>query len=281
MMSSLEAKMSSPEAKKSDQFSALLAFADVRDLTAATLANAIRGLYPDARVTGWGGSGAPTDGVHGILLSVNSVDLAVTNIKSAAPPQAFSGGNQPDFCWQNAKAELEQHKSHTFVIEAAASATSRSLERARAVTIVVDAVADLKSPMGLMWVNAKNLVRFDHFTKLMEGFRAGRTLPVAMWVRMLIATLPPASASAASCSVAGTFGLHLFGSPNIEIHSSRLTSRECLSAALSYAESRLTTGQPTWDEATTTIEDFATFRIERLGNGLFGIGPVAKLVDAN
>jgi len=272
---------SSPETTKSDQFSALLAFTDVHDLTAAALASAIHRLYPNARVTGWGGSGAPTEGVQGILLSVNSVDLAVTNIKSAAPPQAFSGGNQPDFCWQNAKAELRQHKSHMFVIEAAAGAISRGLERATALTIVVDAVADLKHPMGLLWVNAKNLVRSDHFAKLMEGFRAGRTFPVAMWVRMLIATLPPASASAASCSVAGTFGLHLFGSPNIEIHSSRLTSRECLSAALSYAESKLTTGHPIWNEATTMIEDVATFRIERLGSGLFGIGPVAKLTDAN
>ena len=55
----------------------------------------------------------------------------------------------------------------------------------------------------------------------------------------------------------------------------------CLSAVLSYAEARLTTGQPTWNEATTTIEDVATFRIERLGSGLFGIGPVAKLTDAD
>jgi len=271
----------SPETTRSEQFSALLAFTDVHDLTAATLASAIHRLYPNARVTGWAGSGAPAEGVHGILLAVNAVDLAVTNIKSAAPPQAFSGGNQPDFCWENAKAELRQHQSHMFVIEAAAGAMSESVERARAVTIVVDAVADLKCPIGLLWVNAKNLVRFDHFARLMEGFRAGQTLPVAMWVRLLVATLPPASASAATCTVAGTFGLHLFGSPNIEIHSSRLTGRECLSAALSYAESKLTTGHPTWNEATTMIEDVATFGIERLGNGLFGIGPVAKLTDAS
>src|SRR3954467_13056199 len=99
MMSSLDAEMSAPGATKSDQFSALLAFAAVHDLAAADLVAGIRRLHPDARVTGWGGSGGPWDGANGILLSVNSVDLIVTNIKAAAPLQAYSGGNQPDYCW--------------------------------------------------------------------------------------------------------------------------------------------------------------------------------------
>jgi hypothetical protein len=188
MMSSLDAEMSAPGATKSDQFSALLAFAAVHDLAAADLVAGIRRLHPDARVTGWGGSGAPMDGANGILLSVNSVDLTVTNIKAAAPLQAYSGGNQPDYCWQDGKTELKRHKSHMFIIEAAAGAIAKSVERASALTIVVDAVADLTHPMGVIWVNAKNLLGVDHLGRLMEGFRAGRRLPVAMWIRLLAAT---------------------------------------------------------------------------------------------
>lgn len=265
----------------SNPFSVLLPFAEVHDLQAADLAAAIRRLYPSARVTGWGGAGEPMQGERGILLSVNSVDLAVTNLKNAAPPEAFSGGNQPNFYWQDAKADIQLHKSHMFVMEAADGDISRSIDRASAVTMVVDALSHLVRPMGVMWINAKNLVRIDHFAKLMESFRAKGAIPAGVWIRLLIASLPPASAAAKPETVAGTFGLQLFDSPNIEIHSTRLQSADCLSAALSYAESKLATGQPTWNEATTNIEDLASFRIERLDNGLFGIGPVAKLTHTN
>jgi hypothetical protein len=270
--------VTSAGAKTSNQFSALLAFRDVRELTAADIVGAINHLYPSAQVAGWGGD-QPAEGAHGILLSVNSVDMAVTHRKLPAPLRAFDGGNQPDFYWQNAKANIEQHKSHIFVTEAAAGESSRGVERADAITIVVDAISYLMQPMGVMWVRAKNLVRADHFAKLMEGFRAGRSLPAGLWVRLLVATLPPTSAAAGPDIVAGTFGLQCFGSPNIEIHSTRLSIADCMSAALSYAEAKLTTGQPTWNEATTTIEDGATFRIERADRGLFGVGPIAKLTD--
>jgi hypothetical protein len=262
--------------QKTNQFSALVAFAKVHELSSADLVGAIKHLYPSARVTGWGG-GEPMEGDHGILLSVNSVDMAITNRKNPAPPRAFDGGNQPDFYWQDAKADVQRHKSHMSVIEAAAGGSLRGVARADAVTLVVDAISYLMPPMGMMWVGAKNLVRADHFAKLMEGFRAGRSVPAGMWIRLLLATLPPTGATGAPDTVAGTFGLQFFGSPNIEVHSTRLTIPQCLAAALSYAEGKLTTGQPTWNEATTTIEDLATFKIERLDNGLFGVGSVARL----
>jgi hypothetical protein len=82
---------------------------------------------------------------------------------------------------------------------------------------------------------------------------------IALWVRLFVAYQPPAEAG-----IAETFGLDCFGSPNIEIRAHRLNRTDSLSAAMSYAESRLTTGQPTWKEATTTIEDIATFRIDLL-----------------
>jgi hypothetical protein len=260
-------------------FSALLAFAEVHELTVAELVGAIRHLHPKARVTGWGGSDQPAQGAKGILLSVNDVDMAVINQQFAAPPGAFDGGNQPDFYWQNAKEEIKRHKSHVFVIEAAAGDVSQGIGRAGAITIVVDAISSLKPLMGVKWESSKNLVRADHFAKLMQGFRTG-ALPVGLWVRLLAASLPPVTTGAARQIVAGTFGLQFFGSPNIEIHARRMNDPEILSTALSYAETRLTTGRPTWNEATTTIENVATFRIERLANGVFGIGPVAKLVDA-
>jgi hypothetical protein len=267
-----------PPSSKSNQFSALLAFREVHELTTPDLVGAIKHLYPSTRLTGWGG-GQPSEGANGILLSVNSLDMAVTNQKIPAPLQAFDGGNQPDFCWQNAKTDIEEHKSHMFVIEAAAGESSRGVERASAVTVVVDAISYLFQPMGVMWVSAKNLVRSDHLAKLMKDYRTGKSIPAGLWVRLLIATLPPTSATAAPEIVAGTFGLQFFGSPSVELHSARLTIAECLSAALSYAEGRLTAGKPEWTEVTTMIEDLATFKIERLDNGLFGIGPVAKLTD--
>jgi hypothetical protein len=128
----------------------------VHELTTPDLVGAIKHLYPSTRLTGWGG-GQPSEGANGILLSVNSLDMAVTNQKIPAPLQAFDGGNQPDFCWQNAKTDIEEHKSHMFVIEAAAGESSRGVERASAVTVVVDAISYLFQPMGVMWVSAKNL----------------------------------------------------------------------------------------------------------------------------
>ena len=251
----------------------------MHEVTSAGLVGAIRHLYPSARVTGWGG-GQPIEGAHGVMLSVNSIDIAVASRQAPAPAQAFDGGNQPNFYWQDAKADIKQHKSHVSVIEAAAGESSRGIERASAVTLVVDSISHLTQPMGVMWVGAKNLVRADHFAKLMDGFRGGRSLPIGLWIRLLIAPLPPTAAGGAPDTVAGTFGLQFFGSRNIEVHATRLTIPECLSAALSYAEGKLTTGQPTWNEATTTIEDVATFEIERLNNGLFGVGPVAKLTQS-
>jgi hypothetical protein len=138
---------------------------------------------------------------------------------------------------------------------------------------------DAQPLSSLIYGPYTGLVYLTPIFKLIERFRAGRSVPAGLWVRLLVATLPPTSETAAPDIVAGTFGLQFFGSPSIEIHSTRLPIADCLSAALSYAEAKLTTGQPTWNEATTTIEDCATFRIERLDSGLFGVGPVAKLTD--
>jgi hypothetical protein len=79
--------------------------------------------------------------------------------------------------------------------------------------------------------------------------------------------------------VVGTFGLHSFGTPNVEIHARRLNFTETLSAALTYAQVWLATGRPTGHETITTIEDVATFSMERLATGLFDIGSVAKLTE--
>ncbi len=245
-------------------------------MTGAELVGAIRKLYPGAGVTGWGGRSRPDESAQGVMLSVNGVDLAVLNLSKAAPVGAFDGGNQPDFCWQNARDDLKRHQSHMFVIEAGTGDVSRSMRRACAVTIVIDAISVVRPMMGLSWETAKNLVRGDHFAKLMPGFRAGNQAPVGLWIRLLAAYKPPAPAGAA-----GTYGLHCFGSPNIEIHARRLGYADGLSAALSYAEERLRTGRPTWNEATTALQNGATFRIERLANGVFGVGAVAKLVEVD
>jgi hypothetical protein len=257
-------------------FSAVIAFADVEKLRAVELVSALRRLYPEVQVAGWGGSGEPAQGTRGIFLSVNGVDIGIIQQHFKALPVAFDGGNQPNFYWQSAERDIAVHKSHMFVIEAAIGEMSQSISRASTVTMVVDAISGLKTPMGVMWESARNLVQADHFAKLMQDFRDGGALHVGLWVRLLAAYQPPAPAG-----VAGTLGLKYFGSPDIEIHARRLGYADSLSTALSYAQSRLTTGKPTWSEATTTIEDVATFRIERLANGLFGIGAVAKLTEVN
>lgn len=253
-------------------FSALLALPEVYELTAAELAGALRRPYPNAVVRGWGGSGQPDQSAQGILLSVDGVDLALINQKFVAPQGAFDSGNQPDFYWQDAKLDLKRHRSHMFVIEAAVGAISQSVKRASAVTMVVDTISSLKPLMGVLWESAKNLVRADHFAKQMQGFRNAGQLPIGLWVRLL-------AVSRTSAGVVCTFGLQFFGSPDIEVHARRLIPPDCLSVALSYAESRLATGKPTWNEATATLEDVATFSIERLANGLFNIGAVAKLTE--
>ncbi|HEY4920370.1 MAG TPA: hypothetical protein VII40_09740 [Xanthobacteraceae bacterium] len=257
----------------SPPFSALLAFAGVNDLRVAELVAAIQRLYPNARVMFWGGTGEPAQAARGILLSVNGLDMAIIHQRFAVP-WAFDGGNQPNFCWQNAAEEVTRHKSHMFVMEAGRGKLSQSIARAGVVTMVVDAIASLNPIMGVRWEAAKNLMRADHFAKLAAAFRARATVPVALWIRLLSAYQPPAGAE-----VAGTFGLHSFGSPNVEIHARRLDFTQTLAAALSYAEVWLTTRRPTWEETITTIEDIATFSIEQLANGVFDIGPVAKLTE--
>jgi hypothetical protein len=267
-MNSTETSATSP------RFSALLAFAGVHDLTVADLVAAIHQLYPDVRVTFWGGTGEPAQAARGILLSVNGIDMAVIHQRFAAPPGAFDGGNQPNFCWQNATDELMRHRSHMFVMEAGRGELSRSIARAGAVTMVVDAIASLEAPLGVLWETAKNPMRADHFAKLIGEFRAGGAVPAALWVRLLSAHQPPATAG-----VVGTFGLHSFGTPDVEIHARRLNFTETLSAALTYAQVWLATGRPIGHETITTIDNVATFSMESLANGLFEIGPVAKLTE--
>lgn len=255
-------------------FSALLAFADAHELKAADLVGAIRQLYPGTRVTGWGGLAKPDEAAQGVMLSVEGVDLAVLNLRVAAPAGAFDAGNQPAFYWQGAGADIQQHKSHMFVIEAEPGPVGRSITRAGVVTIVTDAIASLAPMTGVLWESARNLVRGDNFAKLMTDFRGSGQIPVGLWIRLLAAYTPPATAGAA-----GTFGLHAFGSPDIEVHASHLGYADCLAVALSYAQNWLTTGAPLWKETTTGIEKLANFRVERLANGLFGVGAVTKLTE--
>ena len=266
-MSSTDTDATSPPS------SALLPFAGVHDLRVAEVVAAIHRLHPNARVTFWGGTAEPAQAARGILLSVNGLDMAIIHQRFAAP-WAFDGGNQRNFCWQNAADELARQKSHMFVMEAGRGRLSQSVARAGLVTTVADAIASIYPPMGVRWEWAKNLMRADHFAKLAAEFHARGTIPVALWIRLLSAYQPPATAG-----VVGTFGLQTFGSPDVEIHARRLDFAATMSAALSYAQAWLATGRPTWDETVTTIEGIATFSIERLENGLFNIGPVAKLTE--
>jgi hypothetical protein len=261
-------------ANEGPSFSAPLVCAQIHELSAASLIGAIQRLYPQARIAGWGGSGQAAQGNRGIFLSINGVDIGIVHQQFVAPLLAFDGGNQPNFYWQSAIHDIATHKSHLFVVEAAFGEFSRSVERASAVTIVIDAISNVVPLMGVMWETARNLVQADHFAKLMQPFRTSGVIPAGLWIRLLAAYQP-----SAQNGVAGTFGLKYFGSPDIEIHARRLGYAESLSTALSYAQSRLTTGRPTWHETTTTVEDVATFDIDLLDDGLFGIGRVAKLTE--
>src|SRR5947199_7452816 len=121
MMKSTDASATSP------RFAVMLAFANVHDLRVAELVAAIHRLYPNAHVTFWGGTGEPAQAARGILLSVNGVDMAIVHQRFAAPPGAFDGGNQPNFCWQSATDELIRQRSHMFVMEAGRGELSRSI----------------------------------------------------------------------------------------------------------------------------------------------------------
>jgi len=257
----------------SPPFSALLAFAGVHDLRPAELGAAIQRLDPNACITFWGGAGEPVQGARGILLSVNGLDMAIIHQRFPVP-WAFDGGNQPNFCWHDAADELAHHKSHVFVAEAGRGKLSQSIARAGVVMLVAEAIASLNPIMGVRWEAARNLIRADHFSKQAAEFRTRAIVPVTLWIRLLSAYQPPAAAG-----VIGTFGLHSFGSPNVEIHARRLDFNETLAVALAFAQVGLESGGPTSDEAVTTIENLATFSIEQLANGLFDIGPVAKLTE--
>jgi hypothetical protein len=63
------------------------------------------------------------------------------------------------------------------------------------------------------------------------------------------------------------------------VHDLTVAETETLSAALSYAQVWLATGRPIGRETITTIEDVATFSMERLAKGLFDVGSVAKLTE--
>src|SRR5579883_3028394 len=148
------------------------------------------------------------------------------------------------------------------------------INNAGVVMLVAEAIASLNPIMGVRWEAARNLIRADHFSKQAAEFRTRAIVPVTLWIRLLSAYQPPAAAG-----VIGTFGLHSFGSPNVEIHARRLDFNETLAVALAFAQVGLESGGPTSDEAVTTIENLATFSIEQLANGLFDIGPVAKLTE--
>jgi hypothetical protein len=255
---------------KPSQFTALFACKAVHDVKAVDFVREIRRHYPAVVVSEWGTQiGQPDESGHAIVLTIDGINVAIMNVKAPAPAGAFDGGNLPSFHW---------HRSHIFVMELAPREDGlNAVARAGAVTIAADAVASLTKSLGVMWLTAKNLVHIDIFTRMIATYRASRSLPANLWVR-LFATELPATATRGRCAVAGTYGLKEFGSRNIEVESTTLSDQDVMVAAISYADGRLSTGRPTWDEATTNIEGLAKFRIERHDNGVFGVGPVARLV---
>ena len=264
----------------SAQFTAMLLLEQPLAVTYAALAKEVARIAPTARLGDWSGPIDDPSKATGIeMLSLDGQQMAVLAVDAPAPAIALDFGPIPNLLWPDPSKAIAKHRAHVMIVSPGEPKDrTDAVAKARAVTIIAAAYAALAKTIGVVWVDAANLVSPGAFSNAAEKVGVPGGLAVPFWVRVKFAPTATQTGGARTF-VVGTAGLSAFGHPELEYAPSQ-SPLELASHALATAQYLLSSGASLKGGDTIGVEGQKRFNLRDADPGTFANGPVLVLEAA-
>lgn len=264
------------------QFTATILLRERVNLSFRQLQEELRRIAPDEVLGDWEGPVADPDSVPGIeMLTLNDQVLAALIVDAPANPAILQPGPFRNPLWPNAEQEAAEHKAHILIMGLKDPPTDREgrLAKARAVTWVTAAIAQLVPVVGVSWADAANLVSAAAFAStIRHNFSQPSHNAVPFWMRIKIA-MADGGPRGEPMMTAGTLGLRLFGLRELEYDPVPFPPFSIMEHAYATAEYLLRSGKHLDEGETIGVEGEGEmkFAISLHDDSPFGPYPVARL----
>lgn len=272
-----EVHMSNSKSAKA-QFTTVLLLETPVKLSFSQVQAEVRRIAPQVILGDWNGPVADPEADPGIeMLSLNGEKLSVLVVDTPAPPAILQSGPFPNPLWPNAEKEAAHHKAHILVIGLEDPIDREAaLAKARAVTLVTAAIAQLVPAIGVSWVDGANLVRAAGFVEMTKDIGQPDANAVPFWVRIMLARGETAVGDKPTIN-AGTIGLRIFGLRELEYGAVPFDPGFVIQHAFSIAEYLLRSGKRLANGETIGAEGQTRFGISHADTGDFVSFPIARL----
>ncbi|MEQ1697586.1 MAG: DUF4261 domain-containing protein [Hyphomicrobiaceae bacterium] len=241
------------------------------------LAAALKRIAPAAVLGDWSCPiTTPADGFGTELLSLDGQQMAVLAVDAPAPAISLDFGPLPNLLWPDPSKEMAKHRAHVMIVAPGEPANrAEAIVKARAVTLVAAGYAALVRTIGVVWVDAGNLVPPAVFTKLTEQIGAPDGIAVPFWVRVKFAPTSVQSGGSRAF-VVGTAGLSALCHPELEYAPSP-NPLELSSHALATAQYLLSSGASLKGGQTIGVDGQKRYDLKPKVPGMFTPGAVITL----
>jgi hypothetical protein len=233
------------------------------------LATALKRIAPAAMLGDWSGPiTTPAADLGTEMLSLDGQQIVVLAVDAPAPAIALDFGPIPNLLWPDPSKEIAKHRAHVMIVAPGEPASrADAIAKARAVTLVAAAFAALVRTVGVVWVDAGNLVPPAVFTKLTEKIGAADGLAVPLWVRVKFA---PTSVQngVKPAFVVGKVGLSALSHPDLE-YSPTQNPLEFASHAMATAQYLLSSGATLRGGQTIGVDGQNKFNLRDQLSGTF------------
>jgi len=256
------------------QYTAMLLLEQPHAVGYAALAKEVARIAPTARLGDWSGPiDDPTKAAGIEMLSLDGQQMAVLAVDAPAPAMALDFGPIPNLLWPDPSKEIAKQRAHAMIVSPGEpNGRADAIAKARAVTIVAAAYAALARTIGVVWVDAGNLIPPAVFKNATEKIGAPAGIAVPLWVRVKFA---PTSVQAGGkrVFVVGTIGLSALGHPELE-YAPTENPLEIVTHAMAAAQYLLSSGATLKGGDTIGVEGQNRFNLKDNPRGTFVNGPI-------
>ena len=159
-MTSSDSSQSQAAAPK-PQFSATVICSRHTEIRLTQLIAALRTIAPSSVMGDWTGpfSTPPADALGTGMISIDGIPLSLLEVNQPLPPEFFDTGSIPNHLMPNPLQQLRNHRAHVYVTPAKLpEGRGAAIATARAVTLLIWAVAVVTQAEAFKWTDANNIV---------------------------------------------------------------------------------------------------------------------------
>jgi hypothetical protein len=257
------------------QYSATVICGRYTEIRLTQLIAALRTIAPSSVMGDWSEPfrAPPTDTLGTDVISIDGISLTLLNVDKPLPSPFFDTGPIPNHLMPSPLPQLRNHRAHVSVMPAGRpEGRVASIATARAVTLLTWAVAIVTQAEAFKWTDANNLAPVSLLQKCAAKLLPAGGMAVPVWARILAGR-----AHGQQKIIAGSYGLWVFGLPEIEYAPTDLSINYLVPHAYMVCDYLLRSDKAVGQNDTIDVDGENVFGVETLNHGFFGKTPALRL----